>query len=193
VAGFSGGGISLQDTVNGQIRNNTVAHNDSTATVAAAFVNGADAPSVKQPAGISSEPHTTSLAGALPTGGNNAPAPFSNPVMSGNVIAENRSFNYAVVNGDATLEPALTQAAVGACDGAAVYDDLGVLGGDGYALNPGDSILTDPGFVAPYCNGGRSLVGTPGPMLPVPALDEGGATWIEVRYGPLQQMGDYSY
>jgi hypothetical protein len=113
--------------------------------------------------------------------------------MSGNVIAENRSFNYAVVNGDAILQPALTQGTVGACEGTPEYDDLGVLGDNGYVLNPGDSILTDPGFVAPYCNGGRSLLGTPGPMLAVPALDEGGATWIEVRYGPLQLMGDYSY
>ena len=55
----------------------------------------------------------------------------------------------------------------------------------------------DPPFVAgtSYCNGGRTLLNPgmdtttgifrPGPMSPLPALDEGGNAWIDVRFGPL--------
>jgi len=49
----------------------------------------------------------------------------------------------------------------------------------------------DPSFAGAYCNGGRTLASAPGPMMAIPALDEAGATWIEVRYGPLQPGGDY--
>jgi hypothetical protein len=45
----------------------------------------------------------------------------------------------------------------------------------------------DPLLVNPYCNGGRALDSAPGVMLALPAVDEGGATWIDVRYGPLTQ------
>ena len=68
-------------------------------------------------------------------------------------------------------------------------------GDNAFALDPGNSILTGDtfsGFTAPYCNGGRVLVGAPGPILPFPALDEGGATWIDVRFGPITSIGDYT-
>ena len=44
----------------------------------------------------------------------------------------------------------------------------------------------DP-FVNSYCNGGRTLATTPGSMFALPALDEGGNAWVDVRYGPLTQ------
>ena len=116
--------------------------------------------------------------------------------MGENVIWQNRSFYYDASSGTALLEPQLSQGSVGACDGTANYDDLGVLGVNTFALNPGTSILTGDatftGFAAPYCNGGRTLIGAPGPIVPYPALDEGGATWIDVRFGPITPMGDYT-
>ena len=87
---------------------------------------------------------------------------------------------------------------------------LGVLGAHG-KMNPRYSVLTastgyhrsnvngqwddasgayrsDPDLKDPYCNGGR---GAPGPILPLPAMDEGGNAWIDVRFGPLDVRGDY--
>jgi hypothetical protein len=80
------------------------------------------------------------------------------------------------------------------------------LGSGGYSLNPTTSVLTstagyggagnvagDPAFLAGYCNGGRALANPagPGPMSALPALDEGGNAWIDVRFGPLQAGGNY--
>ena len=188
--GWAGGGISLHNTVKGVLRRNTVAHNDSTATVGGLIVNNLSA---KQPAGIATEPHSIALAAAIAQyDGNNTDRDWSTPAMGNpndNIVVENRSFNYEVVGGDARLSPILAQANVGDCDARAVYWDYdarilshravdsGVAGGPTGA---------DPGFVAPYCNGGRTLASpTPGPMFALPALDEGGNAWIDVRFGPL--------
>ena len=188
--GWAGGGISLHNTVKGVLRRNTVAHNDSTATVGGLIVNNLSA---KQPAGIATEPHSIALAAAIAQyDGNNTDRDWSTPAMGNpndNIVVENRSFNYEVVGGDARLSPILAQANVGDCDAGAVYWDYdarilshravdsGVAGGPTGA---------DPGFVAPYCNGGRTLASPPpGPMFALPALDEGGNAWIDVRFGPL--------
>jgi len=203
VAGGAGGGISLQDTARSFIVNNTVANNDSTATVAAAFTTGDVNLSASQPAGISSELHTATLTAAIPERANTADLRlFSNPGLANNIVWRNRSFHYDATTGTALLEPQLAQSNPGDCVAGASYWDLGVLGG-GYSLNPTNSVLTDttgyaasntnadPALAAAYCNGGRALVGEPGPMFALPALDEGGNTWIEIRFGPLTQMGDY--
>jgi hypothetical protein len=207
VAGWSGGGVSLQDTARSFIFNNTIAHNDSTATVSATFTTNDPNVSASQPAGLSSEPHSPALVAAL----NALPAhnntdgllEFSNPNLRNNILWQNRSFHYdanatPAATPSAGLVPVLGQAAVGECDTNAIYSDLGVLGG-GFSLDPIRSVLTDitgypnnntsddPALVNAYCNGGRTLVSTPGPMQALPALDEGGATWIDVRYGPLTQ------
>ena len=196
VSGGAGGGISLQDVARSTITGNTIAHNDSTATISDTFVNGLDQPSAAQIAGIVSAPHSVELTTAIPSQNNtNDLRLFSNPTMDDNVIWQNRSFYYDASSGTAVLEPQLSQGTVGACDTGAVYDDLGVLGDNAFALDPGNSILTGDafsGFAAPYCNGGRTLVGAPGPILPFPALDEGGATWIDVRFGPITSIGDYT-
>jgi hypothetical protein len=192
VAGWSGGGISLHNTVRGIIRRNTIAHNDSTATVGGLIVNNQ---SLNQPAGISTEPHSLALATAIAVyDGNRPDREFSTPAMSDNILWENRSFHYEVVDstGDGMLDPAqlspvLTQATVGACDAAAVYWDLDARVADWRADNsgaPGPTSDTDFGTTA-YCNGGRALATEPGPMFALPALDEGGNAWIDVRFGPL--------
>jgi hypothetical protein len=201
VAGWSGGGVSLQDTARSVIVNNTIAHNDSTATVQATFEN--PNLSANQPAGISSEPHSAGLNAAIYVGGNTGNLrDFSNPTLSNNIVWQNRSFHYDATGGTAILVPDLAQTSIGACDAGAVYSDLGVLGG-AFALNPVFSVLTDttgyaasntsngPALLSVYCNGGRTLGTDPGPMQAIPALDEGGNAWIDVRFGPLVGMGDY--
>ncbi|MEJ2273050.1 MAG: Ig-like domain-containing protein [Woeseiaceae bacterium] len=200
----SGAGISMQDTLISEVFNNTVAHNDSTATLGGLITVNPDgsASSEAQPSGIATQTHSPELANALPTNGPAASLPsFSNPELVNNVVWQNRAFYYFAdeANG-ARLMPMLTQVNVGDCDtGGAYYEDLGVVGGAGM-LSPTSSVLTDPtayddsniggdpAFEAPYCNGAR---GEPGPMFALPALDEGGNAWIEVRFGPLAPTGDY--
>ncbi len=191
VAGWSGAGISLQDVARSEVIGNTIAHNDSTATVAATFTTGDPNISAAQIAGLSSAPHTPELAGEIPAQGNtNALREFSNPTLTDNVFWENRSFYYDTAN----LIPILDQGAVGQCVDGANFWDVGVLGG-AFTIDATGQVATggaDPGFAAPYCNGGRGLVGAPGPMLALPAVDEGGATWIDVRWGPITRIGDYN-
>jgi len=206
VAGGAGGGISLQDTANSEIINNTVAYNDSTATISSALI-GVNL-SAKQPAGIVSEPHSLELnAAILPQRNTRNLRDFSNPILSNNIVWKNRAFNYnATLPTGAGLEPVLSQSTVGECAAGAFYWDLGVIGGV-FALNPVNSILTDttgynkrrlnnsaadPMLVNAYCNGGRRLIGSPGVLSALPALDEGGATWIGVHFGPLTQAGPNS-
>jgi len=194
VAGWAGGGLSMQDTARSFVVNNTIAHNDSTSTVGPLIDGNTSLP---QPAGISSEAHSAALTAAIPVQTNtNARREFSNPVLRNDIVWQNRAFHYEASGGSAMLVPVLSQNTVGACDAAANYTDLGVISG-GFTLNPVRSVLTDttgyagsntsgdPGLVNPYCNGGRTLASTPGPMSALPALDEGGAAWVDVRYGPL--------
>jgi len=192
VAGYSGAGMSLQDTVRAVINNNTIANNDSTATVGGLIVGGVTAP---QPAGISAERHSLALAAAL-----GEPDGFSSPLqLVNNIVWHNRAFSYD----GAVLQPALAPTTAGGCAAGASYWDLGVLGEDRLApelkLEPRRSILTDrtlyhpgfanlegdPDFLSGYCNGARTL-STPGPMGVQAAFGEGG-NLLDVRYGPLTQ------
>jgi hypothetical protein len=179
VTGWSGGGVSLKDTARAIIDSNVIARNDSTATVGGLITGGNL--STKQPAGISTETHSTGLNDLVTLVGTGEPD-FSEPVMTGNTLFENRSFHYAVISEVAQLIPNLSQGYVGDCPGGAEFWDLDpLLGG---AL--GGPTASDPGFDKPFCNGGRKLrTVDPGPYFPLPALDEGGNAWIDVRYGPL--------
>ena len=199
----SGAGISMQDTLVSEVFNNTVAHNDRTATLGGLITVNADGTTTSeaQPSGIATQTHSPELANALPTTGPASGLPgFSNPELVNNVVWQNRAFSYLADKDDgARLVPELTQTNVGDCDALATYQDLGVVGGAG-TLSPISSVLTDttgydasnisgdPVFVDPYCNGARDGVG---PMFALPALDEGGNAWIEIRFGPLAPIGNY--
>jgi hypothetical protein len=197
VAGWSGGGISLQDAISVSINGNTVANNDSTAT-AGPLVAAAATLSAPQPAGISAEPHSLALAAEVGAG-------FSNPELINNIVWHNRSFSYDATAGAARLlpePPAGELTAIGQCQSNANYWDLGVLGeaiGSAVRLSPSYSLLStltydsgnnnvtgNAGFMNAYCNGARTL-STPGPMQVAAEVIEGG-NFIDVRYGPLTQI-----
>jgi len=103
VAGLAGGGIAIQDAVLVSIRNNTVAHNESTATAALAFSPGAFNVSNATPAGIVARTHSIDFGIAL--GETNVAESFSAPVISDSIIEHNRSFFW--LNYDDTTTPAI--------------------------------------------------------------------------------------
>jgi parallel beta-helix repeat protein len=209
IAAMAGGGISLQDTVKAVIDNNTVANNDSTATAGAAFPPGSPNRSTPQPAGIVSRAHTKLLFNTIGAA-SGYKLPYSNPVLTDNVMWHNRSFYWTI---DRTVVPAsfglIPDIGVGQ---PAVYSDLGVLGTaqqgtwPGYVdagadkLNPMNSIVTStagydvsnnssaPGFLAEYFNGerGQAIIqpGLLSSIITAAAMDEGG-NWLDVRFGPL--------
>jgi hypothetical protein len=125
VAGWDGAGISLQDSLNVSIVNNTIASNDSLASSgvltqsigtpqssapAGNCVSAGLTTSCPQSAGVTSTQNsplmTTSLTGltvTCPTGTTNCTG-FSNPILANNVIWQNRSFYIGVGNlGQGTL------------------------------------------------------------------------------------------
>jgi hypothetical protein len=129
VVGWDGGGISLQDSLNVSIVNNTIASNDSLASSGVlanaigtpeasapagnCFQPGPTGPtsaSCPQSAGITSTPNssvlTTTFTGltiTCPTGQPNCTG-FSNPLLRNNLLWQNRSFYIGVGNlGQGTL------------------------------------------------------------------------------------------
>jgi parallel beta-helix repeat protein len=197
VAGWAGGGISLYNTANSQIINNTVASNDATATAGPVIAMNGGANSASQPAGIVTEPHSAALRAAFGNGVSNSLTSFSNPLLENNIVWKNRSFHITIQGSGAnpgtaasiTLIPTLAPSSVaGACPTGAAYWDLGVLG-DASAtpspnrrLNPTNSVLTsttgytgngtnntqnDP-VLNMYCNGPRVNPGIPDSTPPNP-------------------------
>ena len=189
-AGWSGAGIAMRDAASVRILNNTVAHNDATATVGNLFDPVTNASMAQVGAGIASFAHSTELA-AL-TG-----QAFSNPDLQNNIVWENRTFSWAV---DTNTVPATFGLTPGG------FSDLGVIGGG--ALTPTHSILTDatgtdasnisadPEFVVSYFNGDRSQTVIQNEQTVVTniqtaaALDEGG-NFVDIHFGPLSLKGDY--
>jgi len=125
VAGWAGGGVSIQDAVSVSFINNTVVSNDSTASAGVLFntnaATQANIPpptncttvggettcppittSTYQPAGLETARHTPNLIAAF--NGQSATCPaglpgcttFSNPVLSNNLFWQNRSFYISV-------------------------------------------------------------------------------------------------
>src|SRR4029077_7208942 len=121
VAGWDGGGISLQDSLNVSIINNTIASNDTLASSgvltqsigtpqasapAGSCTNtaGTTTTSCPQSAGVTSTQNSSLLTGAIGTATITCPtgqpgcAGFSNPLLQNNVIWQNRSFYIGVSN-----------------------------------------------------------------------------------------------
>ncbi len=124
LAGWDGAGISLQDSLNVTIQNNTIASNDALASSgvltqsigtpnasapAGSCTNGAGTASCPQSAGVTSVQNTTLLTTTFtglritcpfgePRNGSTSCTGFSNPMLNNNVIWQNRSFIIGVGN-----------------------------------------------------------------------------------------------
>jgi large repetitive protein len=197
ISGLAGAGISLQEAARVSITNNTIAHNDSTATSGPAFTTGVTGVAAPQPSGIVSRAFSPGLRATL--GGT---ADFPDPDIDSNIIWENRSFYFDITQnfpygGLVLLDDAW---------------DLGVLGATGQ-LNPTNGILTslgphpidgavysdtnnavDPVFEDAYFNtvAGDVVVEDRTTIFEAAAaLDEGG-NFIDLRFGPLYLTGDYN-
>jgi hypothetical protein len=119
LAGWDGAGISLQDSLNVVIQNNTIASNDTLASSgvltqsigtpeasapAGSCVQPSGTTSCPQSAGVTSTPNssllTTTFTGltiTCPSGSTNCTG-FSNPILQNNVVWQNRSFIIGVGN-----------------------------------------------------------------------------------------------
>ncbi|MHC1769310.1 MAG: multicopper oxidase domain-containing protein [Verrucomicrobiia bacterium] len=135
-AGYAGGGISLADCTRVRIVQNTIAHNDSTATSISAFLAGAT-DSTPQGAGIVSHQHSPLLTALTGT-------QYPNPVLENNILWENKSYFYR--GASQGLEPAPIPV-------SDLYPDPAVIPA---AYNPVSCLVTTPGvlsgnvFVRPY-------------------------------------------
>jgi len=201
VAGRAGGGIAIADATEVTVRFNTVANNDSTATVAEAFPAGSFDTTIPQPAGIMLRD--------------------ADPVLSDNIVHQNRSFfwdnhddpNTTII--EAGLYPATCATPPGSGPLCDVMDnnydpadhsiDFGSTGVS--TLDPQTSLLTDnaanapylgggstnitgdPDFINGYLNGGRGNLdlGEFTTLQTAGAFDEGG-NFIQVDFGPLTLM-----
>jgi hypothetical protein len=193
MAGWDGAGISLQDALNVNIINNTIMHNDTLAS-SGVLTNSIGTPLASAPAGNCTMPGPTGpntascpqsagvtstqnsllmktamggLTITCPTGHSGCTG-FSNPLLYGDVIFQNRSFHIGVGNlGAGTLNqqklvslfdaftntPAPNQASTGACSPSTdTYWDLGVRGDktiagheSGFTLIPVSSFVTAGG------------------------------------------------
>lgn len=202
MAGQAAGGISLQDTVVARILNNTIAHNDSTATAGAAFAPGSPNQSTAQPAGLVSYAHSPELEARIPNNRKAQYGGFSKPALYNNIIWRNRSLYFAL---DDTQDPPV----YGLNNASPLYQDLAVMGTAGQ-LDPRSCLLTDASgydasnldgvgdpsalFQVPYVNtdNGETIqqVELTTSIATQPAFDEGG-NFIQVRFGPLTPSGDY--
>jgi hypothetical protein len=133
VAGWAGGGVSIQDAVNVDLRNNTVVDNDSTASAGVLFdtlgapnsnvpppgcnpdplnPTGCNQPisnSNFQPAGLETHTHTPNLSPAFTVPGVTCPTGHPNcthvsiPVLANDVLWGNRSFHITAVGNPAVI------------------------------------------------------------------------------------------
>ena len=132
VAGLSGGGISIQDTLGANILHNTIAQNDNASTSGGAFSPGVPSRSNPQPgAGIASHGHIDLN---LPV---TADPGYSVPTLRNNIIYQNRMFYWLLDSTDPDnvltgLCPDINGSVGLNCGGALgpdpVYSDLAVVG-----------------------------------------------------------------
>ena len=160
LAGYSGGGIAMVDTVNSRIINNTVVSNDSTGITGGLFntnvggISTGPATAVPNPAGVSSQLTTATL--PFPTVDLQTANTISKPEMRNNIVWHNRSFFFDMADGVAKLIPSNNwddavaaakpaplgqQTATGECVAGAAYWDMGVVGQDHSTAVPADANL----------------------------------------------------
>jgi hypothetical protein len=162
VAGWSGGGIALADTLASTIDNNTIAANDSVGIAGVVLAGGVALPGPTtavagrgrpNPAGISADPTSSALRNVAQAVGR-----ISSPELINNIVWKNRAFFYSgdgklcAGNSSADVQSASCnvlpdQATSGQEVAGAKYWDLGVLGDTSPApgalkLNPRYSVLT---------------------------------------------------
>lgn len=172
VAGWSGGGISMMDTLNSSIINNTVVSNDSVgiagnlfSTVVGLATTGPST-TVPSPAGISSDLTSAALLATVPLP-LQAEKSISKPTLTNNVIWHNRSFFFDMSTGVTRMLPSnnwndavtldvnnhvvgselTAQHSTGECVAGGKYWDIGVIGDTSpapgvNALQPDFSILS---------------------------------------------------
>jgi hypothetical protein len=189
IAGNSGAGLSLQDVARANIVNNTIAHNDSTATSSLAFQAG-QADSTPQPSGLASTIHSAILQGLFDPG--LSEPTYSDPLLVNNIIWQNRSyFNDASLNSGAGGL---------ASNPAGQYWDIHVVGSVSSSdphLNPDYCILTsltDPVTGFDYTLGGTDMTNNSSNPAFLSAyfnfiesttvVDEGGNA-INLRFTPI--------
>jgi hypothetical protein len=163
VAGWSGGGMSLSDTLNAVVANNTVVQNDSTGIAGVLIVNtlGAPVTGSPHPAGISSDQTSAQLLAALPQGQRNANQISQPTNFSNNVVWHNRSFYFDTSTGTGRLCGSntgtgagkcailLDQATTGVCDldpTHVKYWDLGSLADTTVTVNTDPRLQLKPTF-----------------------------------------------
>ncbi|WP_290704283.1 hypothetical protein [Amphritea sp.] len=199
MAGRDGGGVSMHDASAVSMIHNTIAYNDSTATVAATInpaLNGISDSTPQPGAGIASHRHTAALA-------TSAAQTHSDPELVNNIILRNRSFFWRI---DTLASPQVFSLVPNIANNEApVYSDIAVVDDLGLFLNPKNSLLTDilenAGYAGNQLAANTDVVftdplanGQPGQTLVMQeqttninvaaALDEGG-NFIDVRFGPL--------
>lgn len=175
VAGWSGGGVSLMDTLVSVLNNNTIVSNDAVGIAGPVVSGNVASPTVQVgtgkpfPAGVAAEPNSALLASALPR----TATTVSSPTLANNIVWKNRSFFVKTINGNAQLcasnntgDVAGTscvtladQATTGQCPANAQYWDLGIVGdatplpgATSPKLSPTNSVLTS---TAGYTTGGN--------------------------------------
>ncbi len=179
------GTISLQDAVKVNIINNTIAHNDSTATAADAFIGG-DILSTPQPAGVVGRQHSIGLANVIGGGPGPEFASFSNPVLHDCIIYENRSFYYDPdinfpIGGGVVPNPVKP------------FWDVAVLPETlGESLDPRYCLLTDTtGFHPTNISGNQEFIDPYFNIITTAAEPTEGGNFIDINYRPLSKVGDY--
>ncbi|MFA7159695.1 MAG: SdrD B-like domain-containing protein [Kiritimatiellia bacterium] len=176
VAGYGGGGISLQDVCRSFIVNNTIVNNDSTATARLAFEAGS-LNSTPQGAGIVSHLHSAAITNA-------SDQAYADPVIDDCILRHNRSFyNDASFNNNAGGLATNT---------AMPYWDLQVAGLPNARLRAYNCLMTDPtGYDASNRSGNPRLYASYFNQLTIATiLDEAGNN-ISVKINPIGIRGDY--
>ncbi len=172
-AGFSGGGISIQDSIKVNIIGNTIANNDAPAVALNAFPPTRDV-SVSGGAGIVSHPNTMAISTNTPAPYN---FPFSNPVLKDNIIWHNRSFHFDYSKAGRLLNDPTNHMPIADSFGLVYdgYNDLAVVGGIG-TMTPSNCVTSTigatPSFVSAYTNSNHTGI----------VYDEGGNNSISLRF-----------